>query len=142
MTPAGPALSRTALSIRASVFAELAPRIEAHARRGGDLVALHIGDTHLPPPPTARFSAAGAGEGGLDLYRYGSIAGVAALRDAFAAHLSARGFGPAAIDPARQVLVACGATHALYCAARAALDPGDEVLVATPYWPLSIGVLL
>ena len=45
-----PALSRSAEAIRASVFAELAPRLEAHARAGRDLVPLHLGDTHLPPP--------------------------------------------------------------------------------------------
>jgi aspartate/methionine/tyrosine aminotransferase len=29
----------------------------------------------------------------------------------------------------------------LFCAARAVLDPGDEVIVLTPYWPLIPGVL-
>ena len=31
--------------------------------------------------------------------------------------------------------------HAFFAAARAVLDPGDEVLVAAPYWPLTVGLL-
>jgi aspartate/methionine/tyrosine aminotransferase len=33
-----------------------------------------------------------------------------------------------------------GGTHALFCAARAVLDAGDDVLVAAPYWPLAVGI--
>jgi aspartate/methionine/tyrosine aminotransferase len=134
------ALSRTASSIRASVFADLAPRIEAHARRGGDLIELHIGDTHLPPPEAARFANVDSGSFDPSLYRYGSISGLDDLKEAFAARLRKCGFGPRAVDPS-QILVGCGATHALFCGVRAVLDPGDEVLVSSPYWPLSVGLL-
>lgn len=136
-----PSVSRSASAVRASVFADLAPRIEARTRSGADLVELHIGDTHLAPPQFARFARADEAAFDAALYRYGSIAGLDALREAFAAHLRARGFGPSDIDPTRHVLVGCGATHAIFCAARAVLDAGDEVLVAAPYWPLSVGIL-
>jgi len=33
-----------------------------------------------------------------------------------------------------EVMVACGAKHALYLAFRTLLDPGDEVLIPEPYW--------
>ncbi|MGO9838077.1 MAG: pyridoxal phosphate-dependent aminotransferase [Polyangiaceae bacterium] len=136
-----PALSATALEIRSSVFADLAPRIEAFARRGGRLIELHIGDTHRAPPEGARFSTSDEGAFDVALYRYGAVGGMDALRDAFATRLRASGHGPADVDPEKHVLVACGATHAIFCAARAVLDPGDEVLVASPYWPLTVGVL-
>jgi aspartate/methionine/tyrosine aminotransferase len=136
-----PALSRTAQAIVASVFAELASQIEARARRGGDLVELHLGDNHRPPPASARFSRLEGPDHDAGLYRYGAITGLEPLKEAFAARLQARGLGPEAIEPATEVLVASGATHALFCAARAVLDPGDEVLVAAPYWPLSVGVI-
>ena len=134
-------LSRSALAIRASVFAELAPRIEAHARAGGDLVALHIGDTYLAPPPGARFARVEPGDTDPALYAYGAIPGLDALKQAFARELARTGRGPVAVEAARHVLVGTGATHAIYCALRAVLDPGDEVLVAAPYWPLSVGVV-
>jgi aspartate/methionine/tyrosine aminotransferase len=134
------ALSRTALGVRASVFADLAPRIEAHARGGGDLVALHIGDTHLAPPAAARFGRVEDVAADPELYRYGAITGLGALKEAFAASLRAAGRAPAA-DPQRNVLVGAGATHAIFCGLRAVLDPGDEVVVAAPYWPLAVGIV-
>jgi aspartate/methionine/tyrosine aminotransferase len=131
-------LSKGALAIPQSVFAELAPRIEAHARRGGDLVGLHIGDTYRAPPEGASFARASAGDDEA-LYRYGAVLGLDALRDAFAERLCACGHGmPGAGAP--HVVVASGATHALFCGARAVLEPGDEVIVPSPYWPLSVGV--
>jgi aspartate/methionine/tyrosine aminotransferase len=136
-----PALSRTASEIRSSIFADLAPRIEAFARRGGRLVELHIGDTHLAPPEGARFSSSDEGAFDAALYRYGAVGGMDTLREAFAARLNASGHGPPGVDPATEVMVGCGATHAIFCAARAVLDAGDEVLVASPYWPLTVGVL-
>ena len=133
-------LSRTASAIRASVFADLAPRLEAFARRGGDLVELHLGDTCFAPPEAARFGRIeGAGFDG-ELYRYGPVAGLAALKEAFAHRLRSRGRGFEGVE-GRHVLVGAGATHAIYCGLRAVLDPGDEVLVASPYWPLAVGVV-
>jgi aspartate/methionine/tyrosine aminotransferase len=115
--------------------------MEAHARRKGDLIGLHIGDSNRDPPEGVRYGLL-EGESAADptLYRYGDVAGLDGLKDAFASHLTASDHGPARIDP-KGVLVASGATHALFCAARAILEPGDEVLVASPYWPLTVGVL-
>ena len=33
-----------------------------------------------------------------------------------------------------QILVSCGAKHTLYNVAQALLDPGDEVIIPSPYW--------
>jgi aspartate/methionine/tyrosine aminotransferase len=134
-------LSESAQRITAGVFADLAPRIEAQMRRGADLIGLHIGDSHRAPPAGVRY---GDLEGGpadeSELHRYGDVRGLTELKERFAAHLAASGHGPPDTGP-ENVLVAVGATHALFCAARATLDAGDEVLVAAPYWPLAVGVL-
>lgn len=139
-------LSGAAKAIRASVFADLAPRIAAFTARGGHLFPLHIGDTYRPPPPEGRFGAPGPGARGLedeDLYRYGAITGDPCLLEAVVASMgrkaAADGGRLAGVD-ARNVLITVGATHGLFCAARAVLDPGDEVVVPAPYWPLSVGV--
>ncbi|GAC1577868.1 MAG: hypothetical protein NVS3B20_09150 [Polyangiales bacterium] len=50
-----------------------------------------------------------------------------------------RGFSE--VDGERQVLLGCGATHALFCALRSILDAGDHVILAAPYWPLAAGIL-
>ena len=134
------ALSATASLIRASVFADLAARIEARTRKG-DLVELHIGDFHRAPPEMARFARLDEDGREPSLYRYGAVGGLDALKEALVARLAEQSIGPASINPTTEVLIGCGATHAMFCAARAILNPGDEVLVAAPYWPLSVGVL-
>jgi aspartate/methionine/tyrosine aminotransferase len=133
--------SRSAALITRGIFADLIPRMQAQTRRKGGLIGLHIGDTHRDPPEGARYSDLedpSAFE--PELYRYGDVAGIDGLKEAFASHLTASGHGPKLVDP-KCVAVASGATHALFCAARAVLEPGDEVLVASPYWPLAVGVL-
>lgn len=128
-----PSLSSSALAIRPGVFAELQKRIDA---RGGDLVPLQIGDTAIEPPPEARFV-----EGGdASLYRYGATAALASLRTVIAGWLGAvRGF--AGVDPESEILVGVGGTHAIFCASKTILDPGDDVLLAAPYWPLASGII-
>lgn len=132
-----PPLSATAARIRPPVFAELQARIDALAARGTELVPLQIGDTWLAPPEAAS-RALGAIDGSdTSIFRYGPTAGVAALREAVAAKVRAHGLD---VDPEGEVLVGNGGTHALFAAARAVLDAGDEVLMASPYWPLAPGI--
>jgi aspartate/methionine/tyrosine aminotransferase len=135
--PRQPPLSVTAARIRAPVFSELQSRIDALASRGQELVPLHIGDTFLLPPEGARRALASLDPDDASLFRYGATAGLPALREAMAASLRGRGL---VVDAASEILVGNGGTHALYCASRAVLDPGDEVLMASPYWPLAPGI--
>ena len=132
-----PPLSSTAARIRPPVFAELQARIDRLAARGTELVPLQIGDTWLAPPEAAS-RALGTTDGtDASIYRYGATGGVPALREAIAHVVRRHGLD---VDPVEEVLVGNGGTHALFCAARAVLDAGDEVLMATPYWPLAPGI--
>jgi arginine:pyruvate transaminase len=133
-------LSESAQRIRPGVFAELQQRIDAHAAAGGKIVPLHIGDTHLAPPAQGLFPRALEPDPASPaLYQYGATAGLSELRDAIAARARDR-FGLPGVEGGKHVHISVGATHALLSTARAVLDPGDEVLVASPYWPLSVGV--
>lgn len=131
------ALSDAARRIRPPVFAGLEERIERLAARGETLIPLHIGDTHLPPPEGARRVLGGLDPDDATLHRYGPTVGLGPLREAIARVLARRGID---VDPAAEVLVGNGGTHALFCAARVVLDPGDEVILAAPYWPLAPGI--
>jgi len=138
-----PSLSSVRAGIRPSVFADLQVHIDAHAARGGDLIGLHLGDTYLEPPQLARLSVVVQAEGDTSLlYRYGAVAGLSSFRDAVAEDVRKRGRAFPGVDGARNVLLGAGATHALFCAAEAVLSPGDEVLLASPYWPLAHGILV
>lgn len=132
-------LSLVAERIRPAVFAQLQARIDQVARGGGDpIIPLQIGDTHLAPPEAARQVLSSLDPSDMSLFRYGATSGLAPLREAMARVLERRGISD--VDPASEVLVGNGGTHALYCAAASVLDPGDEIILATPYWPLAPGV--
>ena len=97
---------------------------------------LHVGDTWLEPPVGARAEDLRAAE--LEgLHRYGDTRGLAPLREALAARLRTRNGLPA---EAATVLVTAGATGALATALGAIANPGDEVLILAPYWPLIRGI--
>ncbi|WP_022884519.1 pyridoxal phosphate-dependent aminotransferase [Glaciibacter superstes] len=64
-------------------------------------------------------------------YRYTPAAGLPELREAIAAK-TLRDSG-LAVEPS-QVIVTNGGKQAVYQSFQALLDPGDEVLVPTPYW--------
>jgi aspartate/methionine/tyrosine aminotransferase len=132
-----PPLSSTAARIRPPVFAELQARIDGLAARGIELVPLQIGDTWLAPPEAARRVLADLDANDVSIYRYGPTAGIAALREAVARNVRGHGLD---VDPVDEVLIGNGGTHALFCVARAVLDAGDEVLMASPYWPLAPGI--
>lgn len=118
------------------VFAELQERIDERVRAGAPIIPLHIGDTYLEPAEGVR---AALGEVAASDYAYGPTAGTVDLRLAFVEKLE-RALPGATVDPAHEVLVGAGGTHAFFCAARALLGEGDEVILAAPYWPLTPGV--
>lgn len=132
--------SQPSRSMRAGVFADLEKAIAARRAAGGDLVPLQIGDTHRAPPASARIERAIEGAAESALYAYGATAGMPELREALAAYARRRGRAHEGATEAH-VLVGVGATHALSCVARVVLDAGDDVLVATPYWPLTHGIV-
>jgi aminotransferase len=97
-------------------------------RVGGVNLAQGVCDTELPPP---------AAQGAIDainrgLNTYTRLDGIAPLREAIAAKLAA--YNGIQADPETGILVTAGATGALYAAALALLDPGDEVILFEPFY--------
>jgi N-succinyldiaminopimelate aminotransferase len=98
---------------------------------------LHVGDTWLEPLPAARCEALTTQEH-PGLHRYAPVQGEPALLAAIAERLLER-YGHA-LDPAC-VQVMSGGTSGLAVVAGALLDPGDEVLLPSPFWPLIRGII-
>jgi len=96
-----------------------------------------VGDTWLEPCPGARSEDVRAEEH-PDAHRYADTRGLAALREAVREKLRAR--NGIACEP-DGVLVTAGATGGLSAAVGALADPGDEVLVLAPFWPLIRGIV-
>jgi aspartate/methionine/tyrosine aminotransferase len=63
--------------------------------------------------------------------RYAPSSGIEPLREAIAKKLVERNKMPAAVE---NVIVTSGGVGALFAAFQTVLDPGDEVLVFSPYW--------
>lgn len=126
--PRHPSVSSTLSSMPGSVFSRLAHRIAAIE---GERFPLHVGDTWLEPPAGARMEDLTT-ERHPGLHRYPPPTGHPPLLDAIARR---RGVSR------ERVLVTLGATGAWHAVAGATLDPGDEVLVLAPYWPLFPGIV-
>ena len=72
------------------------------------------------------------------LHRYTPTAGLPQLREALAEQTTRR---TGVATEGANVIVSAGATAALSTVTGALLDPGDEVLLMAPYWPLMAGMI-
>ena len=126
--PRIPGLSSTVGTMPASVFSRLAHRIAAIE---GERYPLHVGDTWMEPPEGARMQDLRVADH-PGMHRYPPPTGHPPLLRALAQH---RG-----IDEDR-ILVTLGATGAWHAVAATTVEPGEEVLVIAPYWPLFPGIV-
>jgi N-succinyldiaminopimelate aminotransferase len=117
-----------------SVYSRLARRLATHE---GTVYPLHVGDTWLEPAVGCRMEDLREADY-PGLHRYAEPQGRADLLAAVAARVTRRTGHATGSD---EVLIAAGATGALGAVAGALLEPGDEVLVLAPYWPLIAGIV-
>ncbi|MFY9510680.1 MAG: aminotransferase class I/II-fold pyridoxal phosphate-dependent enzyme, partial [Rubrivivax sp.] len=123
-------LSQRAQRVRLSPIAAASQHAATLAAQGRDIVALTAGEPEFDTPDFIKQAAAEALARGAT--KYTATAGTAALRQAVATQLQ-REHG-IAVTPA-EVFVANGGKQVIYEALAATLDPGDEVLLPTPFWP-------
>ena len=116
-------------ALEPSATLAMAARAAALAAAGAKVIDLSVGEPDFPTPPHICEAAERAIRAGRT--KYTPAAGIPDLRRAVAADYSRR--TGLAVAPA-QVVVSCGAKHALHNAFTALLDSGDEVIVPTPYW--------
>lgn len=97
--------------------------------RGVVVTSLAVGEPDFPTPAHVREAACAAVAEGFT--RYTAVAGIPELREAVAGYY--RHCYDVAADPAC-VIIENGGKQALYNLFLALLNPGDEVLVPSPYW--------
>jgi N-succinyldiaminopimelate aminotransferase len=105
-------------------------------RHDGPLYPLHVGDTWLEPPEAARAEAQRSAEHPR-LHGYALPQGEPAFLEAVQRRLERAG----AAVPLERLQACSGATVGLSVTVQALLDPGDEVLLPSPYWPLIRGIV-
>jgi aspartate aminotransferase len=97
--------------------------------RGIDVISFGAGEPDFDTPERIKDAAVAAMRRGQT--KYTEVGGIPELRAAVCAKLQ-RDNG-LAYEPA-DVLVSCGAKHTLFNIATALVNPGDEVLVPSPFW--------
>ncbi|MFN2544777.1 MAG: aminotransferase class I/II-fold pyridoxal phosphate-dependent enzyme, partial [Actinomycetota bacterium] len=122
------------------LFAELDRRISERRAAGQDIISLGVGD---PDSPTPEHVVDAAAEAVRDpsTHQYPSYYGMPEFRGAIADWYRRR-FG-VELDPDREVLPLVGSKEGLAHLAVAFVDPGDEVLVPDPGYPIyGVGTML
>jgi len=132
--PRSKQLSTAALGLRPGFFAV---PTDAYRTDEHELMPLHVGDSYLKPHPRLQELLYRPWQS-TDM-RYGDPGGLTALRAALADKLRSR--NEIAWATPDLVRVATGATHALAMAVGAVISPGEEVILATPYWPIMHGIV-
>jgi aspartate/methionine/tyrosine aminotransferase len=110
---------------------EVTMRARALEAQGRSMVYLQIGEPDFDTPAHVRDAAKRALDAGQT--HYAPFAGIPALREAIAADASARKRFP--VDPS-QVFVTVGGKGVMLYAILGLVDPGDEVLVPDPGYPI------
>lgn len=96
---------------------------------GADIISLSVGEPDFATPAHVIAAAKAALDAGDT--RYTAVSGTQRLREAAALHFR-RDLG-IEVPPA-QVIVSAGGKQAIFHALLATLNPGDEVLVPSPWW--------
>jgi LL-diaminopimelate aminotransferase len=126
-------LARRAESLPPYLFAELDRKVAEKKATGADVISLGVGD---PDQPTPRHIVEALQEAAEDplTHRYPSYYGLPALRMAIAAWYRTR-FG-VELDAETEVQPLIGSKEGIAHLAWAFVDPGDEVLVPDPGYPV------
>ena len=123
--PLSHALARIAAS-RTTAMTDRATELRA---AGHDIISLSVGEPDFATPDHVIAAAKAALDAGDT--KYTAVGGTARMKTAAALHF-ARDLGITV--PTSQVTVSAGGKQAIFHALLATLDPGDDVLIPSPWW--------
>nr|WP_246156657.1 pyridoxal phosphate-dependent aminotransferase [Aquicoccus porphyridii] len=116
-------------SLGVSEILQIGARASARKAAGHDVITLGAGEPDFDTPDHVKQAAWDAMQAGET--KYTALTGTTALKDAIARKFSREN----GISYASDEIIACtGAKQVIYNAMMATLDPGDEVIIPTPYW--------
>ena len=122
-------LAQRVSRIKPSATLSINAKAKALKKQGVHIVNFGVGEPDFDTPQHIQEAAVQAMRDGHT--RYTAVSGIDELKDAVLQMLDAD-YG---LSYRREnVLVSCGAKHALYNLFQAILDPGDEVIIPAPYW--------
>lgn len=118
-----------ATSLEPSLTVKLDTKAKAYLAEGRDIISLCAGEPDFETPRAAREAAIEAIQTGRT--RYSHPAGLPSLRNRISTTLREDRQLDYAPD---QIAVTSGAKHAVFEALLLLIEPGDEVIIPTPYW--------
>jgi len=125
----GMKLSQRVARIKPSATLSINAKAKALAKQGIRIINFGVGEPDFDTPEYIREAAVDAIRRGHT--RYTAVGGIDELKDAVL-EMIRNEYG---LTYGREnVLVSCGGKHALYNLFQALLDPGDEVIIPSPFW--------
>ncbi|MGB9715050.1 MAG: pyridoxal phosphate-dependent aminotransferase [Thermodesulfovibrionales bacterium] len=122
-------LSDRAKRIKPSPTLAMDAKAKAMKAEGVDIVNFGVGEPDFDTPENIKEAAIKAMKEGFT--KYTPVGGIDSLKDAIIEKFKKDNN----LDYTREeIIVSCGAKHSLYNIAQALYNPGDEVLIPSPYW--------
>ncbi|MBX3097127.1 MAG: pyridoxal phosphate-dependent aminotransferase [Fimbriimonadaceae bacterium] len=122
------ALAERTRLLKPSPTLAIASRAKELKAEGKDVLSLSVGEPDFNTPDSICEAAVRALQDGHT--KYAPSSGIPALRQAVAKKMSEGGLP----TESNQVVISCGAKHALYETLQVLVNPGDEVILIAPYW--------
>jgi len=122
-------ISDRAKRIKPSPTLAMDAKAKAMKASGIDIVSFGVGEPDFDTPENIKEAAIKAIKEGFT--KYTPVGGIDPLKDAIIEKFNRDNNLNYARD---EIIVSCGAKHSLYNIAQALLNPGDEVLIPSPYW--------
>ncbi|MDP8299545.1 MAG: pyridoxal phosphate-dependent aminotransferase [Candidatus Tantalella remota] len=122
-------LSEKLLSVEPSATLVITSKAKAMRAAGEDVIILAAGEPDFDTPDVIKDAAIKAIKDGFT--KYTPAAGTKTLKEAICSKLKKdNGLGYATDE----IVISCGAKHSIYNVLLAICNPGDEVLIVSPYW--------
>ena len=122
-------LSDRARRIKPSPTLSMDAKAKAMKAAGVDIVNFGVGEPDFDTPENIKEAAMKAIKEGFT--KYTPVGGIDSLKDAIIEKFKKDNN---LIYTREEIIVSCGAKHSLYNIAQALYNPGDEVLIPSPYW--------
>jgi aspartate aminotransferase len=122
-------ISKRAAAIKPSPTLATAAKAKAMKAQGIDVVDFGVGEPDFDTPENVKEAAKKAIQSGFT--KYTPASGTDELKEAVIEKFKKDN---GLVYEKSQVLISCGAKHSLYNIAEALFDPGDEVIIPSPYW--------
>ena len=122
-------IAKRAMAIKPSPTLATAAKAKAMKAQGIDVVDFGVGEPDFDTPDNVKQAGIKAIQSGFT--KYTPAGGTDELKEAVVEKFKKDN---GLLYEKAHVLISCGAKHSLYNIAEALFDPGDEVIIPSPYW--------